>query len=254
MRRRRVRVALRPLVGERAAVDHVVHRLGDVGGVVADALDVLGAEQQMRAERDVARILHHVGEQLAEQRGVDRVDLLVAAATPSSALATSRARIGVEHVLELARAPARPCARRRGSRCCGGEVALPSAMHALGDVLGEVADALEVVRRCAIAPTISRRSTAIGWRRAMMQDRAAPRSRAAARRSSGRRRSRCCGELGVALGAARRPTSAICFSARPPISAIMRARSLQVVVEGAWRCVRPWSSSSRPAPVSRSGR
>ena len=36
-----------PLIGDRPAFDHVVDGLGDVGGVVADALDVLGAEQQM---------------------------------------------------------------------------------------------------------------------------------------------------------------------------------------------------------------
>ena len=41
--------------------------LGDVGGVIADPLDVLGDEQQMRAGGDVARIFHHVGQQLAEE-------------------------------------------------------------------------------------------------------------------------------------------------------------------------------------------
>ena len=43
-------VALRPLLGDRRALDHVIDGLGDVGGVVAHALDVLGAEQQMGAE------------------------------------------------------------------------------------------------------------------------------------------------------------------------------------------------------------
>src|ERR1051325_12228492 len=64
-------VALRPLIGERAALADVVDSLGNVGGVVAHALDVLRAEEQMRAERDVARVFHHVGEKLAEQRVVD---------------------------------------------------------------------------------------------------------------------------------------------------------------------------------------
>src|SRR4029078_7047512 len=59
------RVALRPLVGDGPAMHQEIHRLGDVGGVVADALDVLGAEQEMGAEPDIARILHHVGEELA---------------------------------------------------------------------------------------------------------------------------------------------------------------------------------------------
>ena len=38
---------------ESVPLDDVVHGLRDIGGVVADPLDVLGAEQQARAERDV---------------------------------------------------------------------------------------------------------------------------------------------------------------------------------------------------------
>src|SRR6202035_5056875 len=52
-------VALRALVRQRAAFDHVVDGLGDVGRMVAHALDVLGAEQEMDAVADVARVLHH---------------------------------------------------------------------------------------------------------------------------------------------------------------------------------------------------
>ena len=43
-------VALRALVGDLLAFDHVEHRLGDIGGVIADPLDVLGAEHQMDTE------------------------------------------------------------------------------------------------------------------------------------------------------------------------------------------------------------
>src|SRR3546814_2263439 len=71
--------------------------LGDVGGMVADALDVLGDEQQMRAGRDVARILHHVGEQLAEQAGIHLVDFLVAMPHVDGTIRIV-IRIGVEHV------------------------------------------------------------------------------------------------------------------------------------------------------------
>src|SRR5829696_1409656 len=71
-------VVLRPLGLEGLPGHEVVDGLGDVGGVVADALDVLGAEQEMRAERDVARVLHHISEELAEERGVERVDRTVA--------------------------------------------------------------------------------------------------------------------------------------------------------------------------------
>ena len=84
-------IPLGTLVENLLTLDHVEHRLGDVGGVVADPLDVLGAEQQMRAEPDVARILHHVGQQFAEQRGADGVDLLVAASRPPSPTADRRA-------------------------------------------------------------------------------------------------------------------------------------------------------------------
>src|SRR6516162_8274177 len=49
-------VALRPLVGERMSLDHVIDGFRDVGGVIADALDVLGAEHEMDAEGDVARV------------------------------------------------------------------------------------------------------------------------------------------------------------------------------------------------------
>ena len=44
------RVALRPVVGERHAVTMIVDGLGDVGRMVADALDVLRAEEEVRAE------------------------------------------------------------------------------------------------------------------------------------------------------------------------------------------------------------
>ena len=71
-------VALRPGLGDVLAAHQEVDDLGDVGGVVADALDVLGDEQQMGGGADVARVFHHVGQQLAEQAVVHVVDLLVA--------------------------------------------------------------------------------------------------------------------------------------------------------------------------------
>ena len=50
--------------------------------------------------RDVARILHHVGEELAEQRGVHRVDLVVALADRARRLEVA-VGVGVEHLLQL---------------------------------------------------------------------------------------------------------------------------------------------------------
>src|SRR6516162_4660077 len=48
-------VALRPLVGDLAALYDVVDGFRDVGRVIADAFDVLGAEHEMDAEGDIAR-------------------------------------------------------------------------------------------------------------------------------------------------------------------------------------------------------
>src|SRR5260370_4364201 len=62
-------VALRPLVGDRAALYHVVDGFRDVGGVIADAVDVLGAEPEMEAAGEIARIFHPVGQELAKQPG-----------------------------------------------------------------------------------------------------------------------------------------------------------------------------------------
>src|SRR3546814_19939536 len=56
-------VPLRTATADALSGRQVMGGLGDVGGMVADALDVLGDDQQMCAWRDVARILHHVGEQ-----------------------------------------------------------------------------------------------------------------------------------------------------------------------------------------------
>jgi hypothetical protein len=57
---------------------HAMHGLGDVGRLISHSLQILGTEQQMRAGHDVAGILHHVGQQLPQQRAVGGVDLSVA--------------------------------------------------------------------------------------------------------------------------------------------------------------------------------
>src|SRR6202795_1979794 len=67
-------VAFRTLVHDLLALDHVEHGFGNVGGVIADPFDVLGAENQVNTERDVARIFHHIGQELAEQRSTDGGD------------------------------------------------------------------------------------------------------------------------------------------------------------------------------------
>src|SRR5687768_4172472 len=76
--RKRGHVALRALVEHLLTFDHVEHGFRDIGGMIADPLDVLGAEHQMDAERNIARVFHHIGQQFAEQRSADGVDFLVA--------------------------------------------------------------------------------------------------------------------------------------------------------------------------------
>ncbi|ESY33756.1 hypothetical protein X749_02670 [Mesorhizobium sp. LNJC391B00] len=117
--------------------------LGNVGGVVADALDVLGAKQQMRARRDVARIFHHVGQKLAKQRGVHGVDLVVAVANEAYFLDRARG-IDVEHFLELGQSEFGK--RLEAAKQAGRLAAVNDADHTLGDVLGEVTDPFEVGR------------------------------------------------------------------------------------------------------------
>jgi hypothetical protein len=101
--------------------------------------------------------------------------------------------------------------------------------HPLADVLGEVADPLEVVGH-AQRPTISRRSTAIGCRRAIVST---------ARSSISACSASMLGSLATvrwARSASRRASastaSAICFSASPPISATIPGELLEVDVEG----------------------
>ncbi len=94
------RASLRPLHRQRLAGDEIDHRLGDVGGMVADALDVLGAEQQVRAEGDVARILHHEGEEVAEHASPRARRARRRASTRRAPLGVALG-VGVEHVLQL---------------------------------------------------------------------------------------------------------------------------------------------------------
>ena len=61
------------------AFDEVNDELGNVLGMVANALDSLGQEQQIQAGRDRAGVFHHVGDELAHKAIellVDKVVLL----------------------------------------------------------------------------------------------------------------------------------------------------------------------------------
>ena len=58
-------------------MDDVDDVLGDVGGVVADAFEIFGDEDELEGGKDYAGIAHHVGEQLAEDLVAEVVDLVV---------------------------------------------------------------------------------------------------------------------------------------------------------------------------------
>src|SRR5271166_4672626 len=90
--------------------DQVHDRLGDVGRMVADPFDVLRAKEQMRAERDVAWILHHVGQEIAENRIFQRIEIDVALPDFARALAVTL-RVCVELLKDVLDAYARSLSR-----------------------------------------------------------------------------------------------------------------------------------------------
>src|SRR5689334_21999205 len=92
-------VALRPDLRERLAVDEEIERLGDVGRVIADALEILRHEEKMRAGGDVARVLDHVGEELAEKARIHLIELFVAQPDRKRLLGVAL-DIGVEDILD----------------------------------------------------------------------------------------------------------------------------------------------------------
>ena len=236
-----------------AAVHEVMDGFGDVGRVVADALDVLGAEQQVRAEADVARVLHHVGQQLAEQRIVDGVDLARRAARRSSALSASRCGIGVEHVLQLAqrqlghvleaghqrlrmrsrrRSPARAwrCSWR-DRRCARGRRRSSDRRHDVAQVDRPSAGAARSSR--IACSSISRCSC----------------------RSAGRRRRPLCASLGSRCSSASSACASMLLGQCRPSRAILRVERSQLLVEGLDGVFGHWRLCRLPVRrVSRSGR
>src|SRR6185312_8879932 len=66
-------------VADILASDRLYDVLGHVLGVIADALDRLGDEDDLERGADRPRVLHHVADQLAQDREERRVDRLVVA-------------------------------------------------------------------------------------------------------------------------------------------------------------------------------
>ena len=119
--------------------------------------------------------------------------------------------------------------------------------HALGDVLGEIADALEVVgdaQRADDLAQVDRHRLAAGdGEHGLVLDLTLQRV------DLGVGADHLLGQLGVAPGE-RVDRSAICFSARPPISATMRVSSCRSTSKALAVCsVMAIASSSLPDPA-----
>src|SRR5262245_65327044 len=137
-------VALWPLISDWMSLDNEMHRLRDVGGVVAHALDVLGAEHQMNAESNVAGVFHHVGEQFAEHRRANRVDFLVPAPN-GHRFADVAAAVRVEHQLQLLQDEIGHVFDAADE--LGWWKFSVERHHTLGNVLREIADAFQIIRK-----------------------------------------------------------------------------------------------------------
>jgi hypothetical protein len=148
------------------ALDDVDDGLGQVLGVVADALDGLGHEHQVEARRDGARVFHHVGDQLAQQAVELLVDLVVLLQHPARASCPGGQRRPAP--CAAARWPGRPrSAGRTPAARRPRHAGVDQTLHRAGDARRLVAHAFQVGDGLEMAIS-RRRSRAVGWRRAMM--------------------------------------------------------------------------------------
>ena len=130
-------------VGSVEPVHQIDHGFGDVGRVIADPLDVLRAEQEMGAEGDVARILHHMRQEIAEHRVFQRVEIGVPLPDVARPLDVAL-RVGVEHVLHQF---GREIVHVLDADDGAGQSRFDADLdRALGDVLGQIPDPLEIAR------------------------------------------------------------------------------------------------------------
>jgi hypothetical protein len=65
-------------VADVAAGYEVDYIFGDVDGVVADAFEIFGDEDELESGEDDGGILHHVGEEFAKELVAEAIDLIVA--------------------------------------------------------------------------------------------------------------------------------------------------------------------------------
>ena len=126
------------MVSSRRVIDH----LRNVGRMVADPLEVLGNEKKVRRLPNVVRVFHHVRQQRAENRVVEVVDRLVAFADADGGLGIPLDE-GAKDVGHHVRRDPRHLRQKRERFDVACAVHL---RHALGDVLGIVANALHDAR------------------------------------------------------------------------------------------------------------
>ena len=133
-------IAFRPNIRDHLALDSVIHGLGDIRRVVTDPLQILGDEQQMRTRRDVARIFHHVSNELAKQRVVDIVHHPV---RPPDLDRLGRVVVAqrIDDRFQLLLHQRRHVGQS-GKRI--GQIILPQNDAALGDIGGIVANPLQI--------------------------------------------------------------------------------------------------------------
>src|SRR5256884_3934057 len=123
------------------ALDEIDDVLGDVGGVVTDALEVLGDEDQFESGKDDAGITHHVGEQFTENLVAVVVHLIVGGQD-----ALGQFHVAADHGIEsIANHLFGELAHARQIDVGLHARVSEDAQGSLGDVDGLVADALEIV-------------------------------------------------------------------------------------------------------------
>ncbi len=66
-------------VADVAACYEIDYVFGYVCGVVADAFEILGDEDQLEGGEDLSAVFHHVGQEFAEELVAEAVNLIVAA-------------------------------------------------------------------------------------------------------------------------------------------------------------------------------
>src|SRR5205823_3222919 len=92
-------VAFWPVNRQNFTGHKINHGLGDIRRMIADSFDVLGDEKEMGAKADVAGILHHERQKIAEDRVMEQVELCVSVPNASCTFGVAL-RVSIEDVLE----------------------------------------------------------------------------------------------------------------------------------------------------------